>query len=61
MRVPTLTTTAIIKHICYLPAARSVRKNIFPTSQKRPEAEGRGTILKQVGTYLLVRTDLNGK
>ncbi len=36
-------------------------KNIFPRSQKRPEAEGRGTLLRPREDIFQVRTDLNGK
>ena len=31
---------------CYLPAGRSGSKNILSKTQKRPEAEGRGTFLR---------------
>ncbi len=36
-------------------------KNIFPRSQKRPEAEGRGTLLRPREDIFQVRSDLNGK
>ena len=36
-------------------------KNILSRSQKRPEAEGRGTFLRPRQNIFPVRTDLNGK
>ena len=34
-------------NIGYLPFERPVLKNVLPKSQKRPETEGRGTLLRQ--------------
>ena len=45
-------------YICYLPAGRFVLKNIFQRSQKRPETEGRGTLLRPRENIFQVRADL---